>query len=49
VISDPPAPGCLIILDKEQNVIGSSNLPQEVSIKPLETTIISIDIDTGIR
>ena len=38
----------LIILDKK-NGIGSSNLPQTVTIKPLETTTISIDIDTGIR
>ena len=43
------APGIyLIILDKDQR-FGSSNLPQEVTIKPLETTVISIDIDTGIR
>jgi len=44
------APGnYLIILDKVQIKIGGSNLPQEVTIKPLETTVISIDIDTGIR
>jgi hypothetical protein len=44
------APGkYLVILDKVQIKIGSSNLPQEVTIKPLETTVISIDIDTGIR
>jgi hypothetical protein len=43
------APGkYLVILDKEHR-IGSSNLPQEVIIKSMETTVISIDIDTGIR
>lgn len=43
------APGTYqIVLDK-QNGIGSSNLPQFVTVKPLETTNISIDIDTGIR
>lgn len=43
------APGnYIVILDKEQR-IGSSNLPQEVTIKPLETTLINIEIDTGIR
>ena len=44
------APGkYLVILDKVQIKIGGSNLPQEVTINPLETTVISIDIDTGIR
>jgi len=44
------APGnYLIILDKQAGGIGSSNLPKEVTIKPLETAMISIDIDTGIR
>jgi hypothetical protein len=43
------APGkYLVILDKEQR-IGSSNLPQEVIIKSMETTVISVEIDTGIR
>ena len=44
------APGkYLVILDKVQIKIGGSNLPQEVTINSLETTVISIDIDTGIR
>ena len=43
------APGkYLVILDKEQG-IGSSNLPMEVTINPNESTVISIEIDTGIR
>jgi len=43
------APGkYLVILDKEQR-IGSSNLPQEVTVKSMETTVISVEIDTGIR
>jgi hypothetical protein len=44
-----PAGNYLVILDKENGGIGSSNLPQEITIKPLETTLISIEIDTGIR
>ena len=44
-----PAGNYLVKLDKENGGIGSSNLPQEVTIKPLETTTINIDIDTGIR
>ncbi len=38
-----------LTLEKEQNGIGSSNLPMIVSINPLGKTIISIEIDTGIR
>ena len=44
------APGhYLIILEKEQNKIGGSNLPVEVSIIAQKKTLIHIDIDTGIR
>ena len=44
------APGnYLVILEKEQNNIGSSNLPAEVSIISKGKTLINIDIDTGIR
>jgi hypothetical protein len=44
------APGkYLVILDRVQIKIGGSNLPQEVTINSMETTVISIDIDTGIR
>jgi len=39
----------LIILERVQNAIGSSNLPKEVSIIPQKETILDIDIDTGIR
>jgi hypothetical protein len=39
----------LVILENEQNRIGSSNLPVEVSIIPQNKTILNIDIDTGIR
>jgi hypothetical protein len=39
----------LIRLEKEQNSIGSSNLPIDVSIIPQEATVLNIDIDTGIR
>ncbi|HEY5471352.1 MAG TPA: hypothetical protein VIK07_12595 [Bacteroidales bacterium] len=39
----------LVILDKEQNMAGSSNLPMEVSIKSRDKTILNINIDTGIR
>ena len=44
------APGnYLVILEKEQNIIGSSNLPVEVSISSHDKTLLNIDIDTGIR
>lgn len=44
------APGnYLVILEKEQNKISSSNLPVEVSIITLDKTLLNIDIDTGIR
>jgi hypothetical protein len=44
------APGnYLIILDNEENRVGNSNLPLEVSIIPSGKTSINIDIDTGIR
>lgn len=44
------APGnYLVILEKGNNGVGSNNLPQTVTIKPLQRTLISIDIDTGIR
>lgn len=44
------APGnYLVILEKKQNNIGSSNLPAEISIISKEKTLLNIDIDTGIR
>jgi len=44
------APGnYLLILEKEQNGFGNSNLPEEVTISPLAKTVINIIIDTGIR
>ena len=39
----------LVILEPEQNRIGSSNLPVEVVIRSQAETILNIDIDTGIR
>jgi len=39
----------LVILENEQNTIGSSNLPVEVSIISQDTTMLNIGIDTGIR
>jgi len=39
----------LVILDKNQNGVGSSNLPVEVLINSLDKTVLNIDIDTGIR
>ena len=38
-----------LTLEKEQDGIGKSNLPMEVSINPIGKTIIKIEIDTGIR
>jgi hypothetical protein len=38
-----------VILEKQQNMIGGSNLPMEVTIKPSEKTSINVEIDTGIR
>lgn len=44
------APGdYLVVLDLNKPGPGSSNLPVAVSIKSLDKTFISIDIDTGIR
>jgi hypothetical protein len=44
------APGdYLVVLERDQASIGSSNLPVTVSINPLEKTVLNIDIDTGIR
>jgi hypothetical protein len=39
----------LIKLEKEQNAIGSSNLPVQVTIVAQKETVLNIDIDTGIR
>jgi hypothetical protein len=44
-----PAGKYLIVLDKPQNNIGGSNLPASVSISSKDTTILNINIDTGIR
>ena len=38
-----------ILLEKEQNGIGASNLPVEISIISGSTTLLNITIDTGIR
>ena len=39
----------ILTLEKPQNGIGGSNLPMEVTINQAATTLVSIDIDTGIR
>jgi len=39
----------LVRLEKEQNTIGSSNLPVQASIVAQKETFLNIDIDTGIR
>jgi hypothetical protein len=39
----------MISLDKDQNSIGGSNLPAWVTIVSNDTTILNINIDTGIR
>lgn len=38
-----------LTLEKQQNGIGSSNLPMDVVVNRGQETNISIDIDTGIR
>ncbi len=44
------APGdYLVVLEKEHNTIGGSNLPVEVSINSQNKTILNVNIDTGIR
>jgi hypothetical protein len=39
----------LVVLEKDQNRPGSSNLPVKVSIVSKNTTLLNINIDTGIR
>jgi hypothetical protein len=39
----------LVVLENNQNRIGSSNLPAKVSVISEDTTFLNIDIDTGIR
>lgn len=39
----------LVILEKDRNKLGMSNLPLHVSIMPKEYTLLDINIDTGIR
>lgn len=44
------APGnYLVILENNQNRIGSSNLPADISIVSENTTTLIISVDTGIR
>jgi hypothetical protein len=47
--SEIPAGKYLIVLEKAQNIVGGSNLPVSVSISSKDTTILNINIDTGIR
>jgi hypothetical protein len=44
-----PAGNYLVVLEKDQNNIGGSNLPSEVSITSKDITLLDINIDTGIR
>jgi hypothetical protein len=44
-----PEGNYLVILEKDQKNIGSSNLPVKVSIISYQETVLNIDIDTGIR
>lgn len=44
------APGkYLVILEKELNRIGGSNLPINVTIRTKDYSLLNVDIDTGIR
>jgi hypothetical protein len=44
------APGnYMVVLERDRNIIGGSNLPLIVSIMPNDSTILNINIDTGIR
>lgn len=38
-----------VILEKDQNGVGGSNLPVVININSREKTILNINIDTGIR
>jgi hypothetical protein len=44
-----PAGNYLVVLEKAQNNIGGSNLPVVISIISRDTTLLRINIDTGIR
>jgi len=44
-----PPGNYLAILETVNKYIGSSNLPAEVSVVSHENTLLSINIDTGIR
>ena len=39
----------LIVLERDRSGIGASNLPVEVTVISESTTILNIEIDTGIR
>jgi hypothetical protein len=47
--SELPTGNYLVVLEKPQNNVGSSNLPSEISIHADNTTFFNINIDTGIR
>jgi hypothetical protein len=47
--SEIPAGRYLVVLEKPQNNIGGSNLPASVSINSKDTTLLNVNIDTGIR
>jgi hypothetical protein len=44
-----PSGNYQVTLEKVQIRVGGSNLPVEISITPLDITLLNIDIDTGIR
>jgi len=48
-ITELPPGNYVVVLEKDQGGVGSSNLPVEVSINSLSKAILNIDIDTGIR
>ena len=47
--SELPPGNYQVVLEEAQKNIGGSNLPVKVSIISLEKTLLSINIDTGIR
>ena len=44
-----PAGDYIVLLDRVQNSIGGSNLPVQIAISSNNTTILNVNIDTGIR
>ncbi len=38
-----------VVLERDQKMIGGSNLPQQITIMPGDSTTLNVNIDTGIR